>query len=156
MVSQNGNGVDATELIRVASPAQFKQVDGFAAAMQLALELEGVNSESQLLAASELGDGFALAAKNTLIDVKMVILSAKMSTGDMGEYVVVRAVTKDNRKVVIVDGSTGIKDQLGEFMEDNDGRFPRVWEKGLRVSQYTYDSPDGPKPAETYYINTSA
>lgn len=157
MVSQNGNNGETGELIRLASPDQFKAIDGFQAAMQLALELEGVNSESQLLAASELGDGFALADKQTLVGVKMVALSVKLSTGEIGEYVVVRAVAKDGRKVVIVDGSTGIKDQLAEYMEANHGTFPRLWENGLRVSTYTYTNEKGEEsPAATYYINTSA
>lgn len=153
MVSQNGN---IGELVRVVSPAQYKEIDSFKAAMQLALELEGVGTEAELLAASELGDGFALVDKGSLIGMKMVILSVMLKTGDLGEYAIVRAVTKNNQKVVVVDGSTGIKDQLAEYMQDTGGKFPRLWENGLRVSEYTYDGENGPTPAKTYYINTSA
>lgn len=154
MVSQNGN--ETTDLVRVPNAQQYKEVTDFKAAMQLALELEGVRTEGELLAASELGDGFALVDKSTLVGVSMVVLNVIPRTGDLGEYVVVRAVTKTNQKVVIVDGSTGIKDQLVDFMTDNDGKFPRVWDNGLRVSKYTFDGPNGPTPAETYYISTNA
>lgn len=97
--------------------------------------------------------GFTLTIKEVMKDVPHVIMDWKFSKGDYGEdFVIVRAMTTDNRKVVYNDGSTGIRQQLRQY-EEAHGKNP-VYSNGLRVSEYLYTDPsDGKeKPATTWYI----
>lgn len=126
---------------------------------------------------SDIGDGFEMltdAEKSQLVGVKFVILDAQESEGDYGKsFVIVRLMTKDARKCIVTDGSTGIRDQL---VNDVIPRFGTaaglVVENGLRASEFKYceeckkvsklnatacthcgHSPI--KPATTYYLDTS-
>jgi hypothetical protein len=151
MVSSQGKELQTQEVL--FSTQNYRDITSFSDAIKL-LESSGVD----LVSAEDLGDGFSVADKSTLVGVPMVCLTAMIRTGDMGEYVVCRNVAKDGRKVVVVDGSTGLKDQLVDYMETHNGNFPRRWDHGLRVSKYTFydNSTDKDIPAETYYLDTSA
>lgn len=140
---------------------------------QLAL-IETPEDAARLFAASgaafvgseELGDGFERCDKSELINVPMIVFDVKIVDGDMGRYVTCRAVTaspvkRENSpgiKVVFADGSTGLRDELIDFMESHGGAWPTHWRHGLRVSSYTYfdEKDQRDKPAQTYYLNTSA
>lgn len=94
--------------------------------------------------------------KDMLIGVPFVITQwINRPSQGMGEYVVVRATTREG-KVVFADGSTGIKEQLIAFAE-RQGDKPILCPKGLRVSQYQYKNPDTGEvaPAKTFYLDTS-
>jgi hypothetical protein len=117
-------------------------------------------------AAEDLGDGFNVCReKDILIGAPMWILTYQFHTGDMGEFVAIRAVantTKGMRKLIVVDGSTGLCAQLREHDKLNPGnKTPiRVW-NGLRRSDYEVDVLN-PKTQEmertkasTYYLDTS-
>jgi hypothetical protein len=54
--------------------------------------------------------------KASLVGVPMFFIQWRFNSGDLGEFVSIEAITKaDGRKVVINDGSTGIRDQLMEL-----------------------------------------
>lgn len=55
------------------------------------------------------GNGFKVVEKDTLIGVGFVIIQAHFRDGEFGDgFVSLECVTKNNDKVVINDGSTGI------------------------------------------------
>jgi hypothetical protein len=114
-----------------------------------------------------LGDGFSVLStdeKMTLIGRPMMLLEWRFNDGQQGEFVSCRAVVKtgdlpqDIKKIIINDGSTGIRDQLKKFTGMTGKRSGLLIRRGLRVSEYTYeDDKTGEKrPAKTFYIDTSA
>lgn len=108
--------------------------------------------------ADVLGDGFSLLDNKTLLlDVPFVIVTWTLSTGDIGEFATVRLMTRDGRKLIINDGSTGIRDQI-KSMINRGVQPPTMVVRGLRVSRYSYTDPATGKvtPAETFYLNTAA
>ncbi|UGC97975.1 hypothetical protein [Rhodococcus phage P19] len=112
-----------------------------------------------ILDSDDLGDGFDLVKdKSTLLDQTMLLISWRIMDADdkmkFGEpWVIVRAVTEDNRKIVFIDGSTGIRDQLVGVTASS-GRTGGVLARdGLRVSVYDYTDDKGvTTEAKTYYI----
>jgi hypothetical protein len=119
--------------------------------------------------ADEIGTGFSVVDKETLVKVPMVLIAWQFSVGDFGGMVTAFAMTEDGRKVILVDGSTGIFAQLDEYSNDpNSPGFGiqngmRV-RNGLRVSRYelTEDREIAPRdykgkttPAATFYLDTS-
>lgn len=108
-----------------------------------------------------LGDGFdPIDDKRKLVGVDMVLLQWTFSSSDKynGEFVTVRAMTADNRKIRFTDGSTGIAAQLRDLTtarEKAGHPYPNggLICPGLRVSDYTYTNEKGQKSAaSTYYI----
>ncbi len=110
-----------------------------------------------LIDATELGDGFQLVKnKDTLIGIPFIILDFKFADGDYSEFTAVKLVTADNKKVVIIDGSTGIYAQL-KSLATRYNRFGGIAVKGgLTRSDYPYTDEKGKEvPATTYYLATS-
>ncbi|ARK07692.1 hypothetical protein Toil_gp09 [Rhodococcus phage Toil] len=112
-----------------------------------------------IISSEELGDGFTLTDKSELIGTEMLILAWRLQdkedqTKKFGQpWVIVRAVTRDNRKVVFTDGSTGVRDQLIgiQSLSDRTGGIHAL--NGLRVSTYDYTDNQGvTKEANTFYI----
>ena len=140
---------------------QYRAINSWDDAMALAQASFG-----QLVTAEDLGDGFQLVKeedKAALVGVPMLCLYAQLRTGDLGGYVVVRCITKDGRKVVVVDGGTGMYEQLNTYMQEHAGRWPNVWPRGLRRSDYKKELPHPKEPGKTiiadsttFYIDTSA
>lgn len=164
------NGRDAVTADGSAAPVpvlpqysteQYRDINSFEQALAAAEASFG-----SLVTAEDLGDGFVLVKeeqKRSLVGVPMVCLYAQLRTGTLGGYVVARCVTRDHRKVVIVDGSTGMYEQLRLYMESHGGLWINIWGKGLRASDYDVEVPNPKKPGEmmtieatTYYIDTAA
>lgn len=112
-------------------------------------------------AAKVIGDGFSLTDnKRSLIDVPFLIVDYRFSksdkfkdeNGEPLEFVTVRLVTRNDQKLIINDGSTGIRDQLKQI---NGGESSVVYVgRGLRVSEYTYTDDKGRQSeAETFYLS---
>ena len=109
---------------------------------------------------NEYGNGFDIVEdKRTLIGVPFVVLQWRFSEGDYGVFVSAAIVTEDGRKLILNDGSTGIR----EFLETvtrkrvaSGHQYPRAGltaRKGLRVSDYEFIGDDGKaKPASTFYF----
>lgn len=139
----------------------FSEVETWEDAIQLAQETFG-----HLVSAEELGDGTELVNKDTLVDIPLLVMecSFHLSTkGRIGEdkfYTTVRGITKDNRKFVFSDGSTGVCQQLA-FLADKHNRKGGFYVAGGLVrSDYTVKLTD-PKTGEeydseatTYYLST--
>lgn len=97
--------------------------------------------------------------KETLMGKPFILTSWHYQPdGDFGEFAVCEVTTIDDEKLLFIDGSTGIKDQLKLYEQKLGGVKPIYVPKGLRVSNYTYDDPfDGKsKPASTYYFSNES
>lgn len=160
MTDGTSDAVTPVPVLPQYSTEQYREINTFADALRMAEASFG-----NLVTAEDLGDGFVLVKeeqKRGLVGVPMVCLYAQLRTGDLGGYVVCRCIAKDNRKVVIVDGSTGMYDQLKTYMETHDGRWINIWGKGLRASDYKVEVTNektgelSSVDATTFYIDTSA
>lgn len=153
-------GNDVATVQHKISAAQLSEVSSFDDALRLMEETYG--ADALVLASDVLGDGFTLLEnKDQLIGVGCAFVSWKESLGDFGPFIAARVVTEDNRKVVILDGSTGIYAQLAEFSQKIGRDGGMIARKGLRRSDYEYDDVDKngepvKRPASTYYLDTSA
>lgn len=138
------------------APEALAEITDFASAVDLAQSVYG--QENVVVASDVLGDGFKmLDNKSQLLGLGFFAVAWNFSMGDHGEFVAVKLVTEDNRKLVITDGSTGIYAQLAAYSK-NTGRYGGLFvRKGLRVSEYTYEDEKGDeKDARTYYLDVSA
>lgn len=100
--------------------------------------------------ASLTGDSWGdVVEKDTLVGVPFIIVETKWHEGDFGAYAAVLAITKDNRRVVFTDGSTGIYAQLQRLQEMTGGRLAGIaCRNGLRRSDYEHNG----RSARTYYL----
>lgn len=154
------------------SEDELKALSNWDEAMRLAMQATG---EAPIMASEVMGDGFELIEKDrgkaTLVDVPFMLLEWTFREGDFGTYVSCRGMTKDGRKFILNDGSTGIAEQLAKLTKDNNGRMSNlVVGKGLRVSEYDTDADGQPIDkrtvkehpelvkgvGRTFYLNTSA
>lgn len=114
------------------------------------------------ISAEDLGAGFALLKdKRQLVGIPFLVVEWSFHPGAAGQFVSARVVTKDNRKLIVNDGGSGIFDQLRRISDKLSamGKPFRgvVCKHGLRESEYTYtDDAGDEKPAKTYYLDTSA
>lgn len=112
----------------------LRTIASFEDAIRLGAELHG----EVVNLAEELGTGFSIVEKSTLVGEKLVLIEWRFLDGDYGDdgYVFITAVTGKNEKVLITDGSTGIRDQLREYTART-SRFGGAFiPRGLRESQY--------------------
>lgn len=131
-------------------------IKSFGDALNLVTEKVG---EGNVLVADEiLGNGFRLLEnKDALIDVPFLIISWDFHNGDFGEFATVHLVTNEDKKYVINDGSSGIRDQLMSVTSNKNVYGPMMVKGGLRRSDYEYEDEKGNKtPAKTYYLDVSA
>lgn len=109
--------------------------------------------------AEQIGDGFAmLDDKGQLVGREMVLINWKFNESSYSDepFVFVRAMTRDGQRIMFVDGSTGIRDELLEF-SSRTGQFGAMHlHHGLRRSDYEYEDEGKMKPATTFYLDTSA
>lgn len=110
-------------------------------------------------ASQAIGDGFKmLDNKDLLCGVEFLAIGWNFTMGDFGEFVAAKVVTRDGQKYVLIDGSTGIYQQISEY-SGKTGRMGGLWVKnGLRKSEYEYEDESTGKltPAVTYYLDVSA
>lgn len=156
---------------------ELEKLDGALSNEELAnIDLAGARA---LLAtagsADELGTGFrTIKDKHQLIGQPFIIVNYRFFEGDKGRFTAAFLVTDDGRKLMLTDGSTGIRDQLERWTMLNEGRMRAMaCQKGLRVSGYPFcDNCRQPAPAratecptcgnqdlsraETFYIDESA
>lgn len=113
-------------------------------------------------ATDELGDGFQEIEKRQLIDQAMILLSwtfAESKEYQGNEYVIVRAMLPDDRKVFFTDGGAGIYKQLKSLTAKRaDQNHPNpnagLICNGLRLSEYDYtDDKGATSRAKTFYIS---
>ncbi|QWY84662.1 hypothetical protein SEA_BADULIA_9 [Microbacterium phage Badulia] len=94
--------------------------------------------------------------KDTLIGVPFVIRHGRIGHDDEtgNDYAVLYVVDKDNRMLVVTDGSTGIMQQFLKLVQDHGRAGGFLIPNGLRKSEYMYEDPNTGKksPAATYYL----
>src|SRR5690606_3568232 len=88
-----------------------------------------------------LGDGFSvLEDKTELLDVEFMVVTYSVhpseSTGK--EFTSLRVITRDGRKLIINDGSTGIHEQCLALRKRLGNFVPLHVPRGLRMSEYDY------------------
>jgi hypothetical protein len=106
------------------------------------------------------GSPWKVVDKDTLIGVPFMICDVKVSwsTKYDSPFVNILALTKDNEKIVINDGSTGIMEQMLHMLNKSKRKAGIVCEGGLRKSDYPVTIHDGMSDtdkvieATTYYI----
>lgn len=163
MSEPNDEGTEQGAVQRRINPGQLRELGSFADALRLAEEQYGTVEA----ASAAIGDGFALLTteqKQQLVGVPCIFLSWSFSPseqGERGEFVTVRVVTEDGRKLVLNDGSSGVYSQLREYTDESGRDGGLIVKRGLRKSDYTYTETEGKdkgkqKPATTYYIDTAA
>lgn len=132
------------------------------------LRQAGFTTES----ASELiGTGFRVvdsneAAKAALVGKPFLIVTWTFSLGDFGDFVTMWIQTQDGNKLIVSDGSTGIRDQLADLTKRRNKRHALWCPHGFRRSDYEmYTDENGawkvaPRgyegktvPAATFYID---
>jgi hypothetical protein len=91
--------------------------------------------------------------KDELISVPFFITNFWFQNGEMGDFVVIRGITRGNRKIVVTDGGTGIFAQLKKLALST-GKTANVMVRGgLRKSEYRKEvEPDKFTSASTYYL----
>lgn len=149
---------------RLMDDADLGAIQSFADAMAL-LQSAGMTVAD---ITEEYGTGFdVLDDKRQLVKVPFLILSWRFSEGDHGKFVSMMIVTREaggvSRKLIVNDGSTGIRKQMEEISEDRLQKFKGdvnkahaglLVPKGLRISEYDYVNDKGVKtPASTFYLN---
>lgn len=155
-MAARGKSQEIAEKFPVIASDALAGITSFADAVDLAQNVYGIDNVVE--AADVLGDGFKmLENKVTLIGVPFFAVSWNFTAGDHGEYVAVRVVTQDDKKLVITDGSKGIYEMLANYSKSS-GRYGGLFvRKGLRKSDYTYTDDKGEeKAATTYYLDVSA
>lgn len=115
---------------------------------------------------TDYGNGFSVVDnKERLVGVPFLILEARFNESDMSDepFVSLTAVTKNNEKVIINDGSTGIRAQMQRIIARRTAQghaAPHAGilvPTGLTVSRYMYtDEKGAERPATTYYLSESA
>lgn len=105
-----------------------------------------------------LGDGFSvLEDKTELLDVEFMVVTYSVhpseSTGK--EFTSLRVITRDGRKLIINDGSTGIHEQCLALRKRLGNFVPLHVPRGLRMSEYDYRDGEVKKRARTFYLSTS-
>lgn len=150
------------EIMPIKQPRLFTDetlaaIDSFDAVLAL-VQSQGLATAN----ASDLGNGFVLLAnkdKPKLVGVSFVILDWRFNDGDHGEFVSMMVLTKDGKKYIVNDGSSGIYENMKTLTRKlNDGRAVTYVPKGLTQSDYFFDEtqPDGTvkrKPATTFYLS---
>ncbi len=150
MTAQSSTEVSTT---RALNREQLKGIASFDDALALVQDELGATI---VTADDELGDGFAVldkAGKASLLDVLFLIVEWTFSEGDQGEFVSMRIVARDGRKLIVNDGGTGIYAQLRELTDRTDKQVGLVVKRGLRKSDYIHPEHGA---STTYYLNTSA
>ena len=145
--------VNATELS--FNEEQLGQItsieDAFAALAGAGIGVSGIES---------FGSGFVLTDKDQLQGAEMLLLQWRFSDGDFGPFVSVIALTRDGRRVIFNDGSTGVYQQLRTVtrtrMSNGEANMQAglTATNGLKKSTYNYQDDQGVmRPASTYYLS---
>jgi hypothetical protein len=137
---------------------ELMAITSFDEAIRLATEVHG----HVTYADQELGDGFALLSKdqkNLLCGVPLLLLEWKFRGGDFGNFVTLRVIARNPdgsvAKYIVNDGSTGIAEQLADYMT-NTGRTGGMFVgKGFRRSDYEVEINGETRDASTFYLDTS-
>lgn len=136
------------------TPDTLRAITTWQEAAEYATRLTGHEVET----VASYGEGFEQVEKDELVGVPHFIIEWREVSGTYGVFVVVKAITESNRKVLYVDGSTGIQAQLraiADEREANNSPAPQTGLMvggGLKLSTYTAVVDGKDTPARTYYL----
>lgn len=124
------------------SNQELRDIQDFESAMRTAVETYGTVDD----ATQELGNGFALLSKDDkkkLVGKPFLALYWTFNPGDYGgHFASMVAITNDNQRFIINDGSSGIYQDLLSYSQEHNGRQGGLLcPGGLRES--TYDTCPG-------------
>lgn len=146
-----------TNITDVFDITTLQGLESFDDAVTLLTETYGTVEDAQRV----IGSGFSLLDKNgkaRLVGEPFLMLHVmfpestehKDEDGNPTHYAVAHIITKDGRKLILIDGGTGIYRQLEEWAIRS-GRYGGLMVAGgLRES--TYELPDGSGEGTTYYL----
>lgn len=109
------------------------------------------------------GNGFTICKdKRTLLGKPLVVIQWRFSKGKYDDdFVSAALITESGEKVILNDGSTGIREQLRTVTKrrlsagasESAAHAGLTVRNGLTVSEYTYTNEKGEEtPAQTYYF----
>lgn len=142
-----------TTAVPVMRSADLQNIASFDDALAFATDTFGAIVDS----ADVLGDGFSRVDKAQLIHKTFIVLGWTFAKDKATEqdFVVVRIVTRGNKKLFFTDGSTGIFAQLTQLSNERGIYGGLLVSDGLRVSEYTVTDDKGKESAaSTYYLST--
>jgi hypothetical protein len=97
--------------------------------------------------------------KHQLVGVPFIIRNIRVNQGNFGFFVSLTCVTKDNKAIVINDGSSGIAAQMVGLIQKFGVDKSILIEKGLKRSDYYVDNDTGHsvgnKPMPNSYLATT-
>ena len=135
--------------------AALASITDFATAM------EAVQSVTNIETFDDYGNGFTVLDtkdKKQLEGVPFIIVEWRNNMGDNGEFVSMAIVTKDGRKLIVNDGSLGIRDQLKSVQQRREAegkpnpQTGLLCERGLKGASYTTTINGQEIKATTYRI----
>lgn len=129
-------------------PADLRAISSFRDAQAL---IEAQMGTSLADATTEIGDGFTmLDDKDALLNVPFIAVHWTFAPGDYGqEFVIMRVLTERGDKYIIVDGGTGVCQQMREFTTEHRRNAGLLVPRGLRKSEYVNEF----GPGTTHYLN---
>src|SRR4051812_3384428 len=121
--TQDQNAAEPGNAVALSNPAEpmkfdpndLRSLSSFADAQRLLADTLGVEAIPD--ATYEIGDGFTmLDDKIALLNVPFIAVHWTFAPGDFGaEFVIMRLITETGDKHIIVDGGTGICEQMREY-----------------------------------------
>lgn len=133
---------------------ELADIDGWGS-----LEKMATGKDVAVASTADFGTGFSVVdtkQKGILIGVEFAIVGIEFHDGDNGEFATLHIVTKDGRKLIVNDGSTGICQQARDIVKraPKGKRLIVMCPKGLTRSDYTYVDEAGEEhAASTYYLS---
>lgn len=114
---------------------------------------------------TEFGDGFEVCKnKDSLVGVEFIVMDSKFTPGDYGDdFVILHIVTRDGRKLILVDGGTGICLQMRQYHKWGKEQGLKVpaglirsdfrFIEGVGVVRPGEDGYESATPGTTYYLS---
>jgi hypothetical protein len=132
-------------------PNDLRAMSSFEDAQRILSSYLGAEDAPLVDASYEIGDGFTmLDNKDALLDVPFIAVQWRFAPGDYGqEFVIMRVLTQSGDKFVVVDGGTGICDQMRQYTQRTKRTVGMLVPRGLRKSEYTNEF----GPGTTHYLN---
>lgn len=127
------------------------------------LEATGQTQADIKLAGEILGDGFEVFTgkdgKSNLVNVQMIVVDWQFAEGDYStddgggksEYVYVRAITRDQRKVAFTDGGSGIYAELRKYTDRTGFTTGPIMTNGLVRSDFKTNDQSGKEIVGTVF-----
>lgn len=167
-VVTDGSTVEGVETAENSVPdftgmSTLEQLEIFERQRNTAVRLSFEDALKEAVVAEADVDVLNKEKKDSLIGEPFIITNIRVNVGNFGPFVTLTAVTKDDRSVIINDGSTGIAAQMLGLVQKFGTDKNILVKNGLRKSEYYVDKDTGrvvgkePQPNSfkqaTYYLD---